>query len=277
MPWKEVLPRLGTAGTAGNGDGRPHHGLAAAARLARHPLPCVQLVVGAGHGTHLPMLVVARRTGARSVVLMNPSLPRALFDLCVVPEHDGVRAGPGVFLSLGALNRIRPGPAQRRDGCLVLIGGPSRHCGWDDEGLMNQLRALLERSRQRVQLVTSRRTPDTTLRCLQHLDQPLLPFDTTDPDWLAGALPEADTVWVTQDSVSMAYEAASAGARIGLLEVPDFRPGRTRQAAQALLDSGRAVSFRHWRDGHPLQRAEAPLAEADRCACDILRRWPELA
>lgn len=252
-------------------------GLGTAVGLVGRRLRPLQLVVGAGHGTHLPLLLVARRTGARSVVLMNPSLPRALFDLCVVPEHDGVKPGRGLFLSLGALNRVRPASQQQRDGCLILIGGPSRHSGWDDEALTHQLQLLLERTRQRVQVVTSRRTPDTTLRRLQRLNRPLLPFETTDPDWLARALPGADTVWVTEDSVSMAYEAASAGSLLGLLQVPEFRPGRTQRALQALLDSGRAVSFQHWRAGRPLHRTETPLAEADRCAAEILRRWPELA
>src|SRR5690606_19667671 len=68
----------------------------------------VDLLIGAGHGTHLPLLAAARKFGARSVVIMKPSLPRGLFDLCVVPRHDlAVPADSGnVVVTRGALNRI---------------------------------------------------------------------------------------------------------------------------------------------------------------------------
>lgn len=254
-------------------------GAAASLRLATTSLPAAQLVIGAGHATHLPLLLVAHRTEARSVVLMKPSLPRRLFDLCVVPVHDGVSEGPGLFLTLGALNRIRPAESPDRKHYLVLIGGPSRHNDWSDAELAMQIRAIRERCPGRtLHLVTSRRTPASTLHQLADVggDTVLMRFDSTHRDWLSSTLPRAATVWVTEDSVSMGYEAASAGAQLGLLHVPRFRPGRTRRAVDALLDSGRAVSFEQWRSGTALQHPEHPLAEADRCARAILQRWPEL-
>ena len=81
---------------------------AVASLAGRPPGPAPSLVLGAGHATHLALIIAARRQRARSVVLMNPSLPRALFDLCLVPVHDGVAEGGNVLLSLGALNRLRP-------------------------------------------------------------------------------------------------------------------------------------------------------------------------
>ena len=47
------------------------------------------LVVGAGHSTHLAILAARRAHGGKAVVLMKPSLPTSLFDLCIVPKHDG--------------------------------------------------------------------------------------------------------------------------------------------------------------------------------------------
>ncbi|MEZ5579447.1 MAG: ELM1/GtrOC1 family putative glycosyltransferase [Candidatus Competibacteraceae bacterium] len=59
----------------------------AGGRLTAWPdLPVPDLLVGAGPGTHLSLLAAQRR--ARAVVLMRPSLPLALFDLCLIPEHD---------------------------------------------------------------------------------------------------------------------------------------------------------------------------------------------
>ena len=44
-----------------------------------------QLLVGAGHATHLPVLFASRRFGARSVIVMKPTWPMWWFDLCLVP------------------------------------------------------------------------------------------------------------------------------------------------------------------------------------------------
>ena len=59
-------------------------------------LPAPQLIIGAGHATHWPMLAARRERGGRIVVLMKPSLPRAWFDLCIIPKHDGVREAASV-------------------------------------------------------------------------------------------------------------------------------------------------------------------------------------
>src|SRR5215471_16159521 len=58
----------------------------AAAQEPGRPAP--QLLIGGGHRTHLPMLFAARRLGARCVVIMRPTWPMWLFDLCLVPSHD---------------------------------------------------------------------------------------------------------------------------------------------------------------------------------------------
>ena len=49
------------------------------------------LLIGAGRRTHLAMLMARWRYGGRIIVLMKPDLPRFLFDLCIIPEHDGMR------------------------------------------------------------------------------------------------------------------------------------------------------------------------------------------
>ncbi|MFN3595388.1 MAG: ELM1/GtrOC1 family putative glycosyltransferase, partial [Thiobacillaceae bacterium] len=55
---------------------------------AGHGLPAPDLILAAGHATHLPALAARRAYGGRIVVLMRPSLPLALFDLCLIPAHD---------------------------------------------------------------------------------------------------------------------------------------------------------------------------------------------
>jgi mitochondrial fission protein ELM1 len=56
----------------------------------------------------------------------------------------------------------------------------------------------------------------------------IVPFAATSPDWLPTQLARADQAWVTADSVSMVYEALTAGAAVGVLDVP-----RPRQAGSA--------------------------------------------
>ena len=72
---------------------------------------------------------------------------------------------------------------------------------------------------QGEELTTSRRTPPGWLAYLrQHLEPGLLrrlslhDWRGLEPDWLVQRLPLADSVWVSEDSVSMVYEALTAGA-----------------------------------------------------------------
>lgn len=51
-------------------------------------LPKPDLLVGAGHATHWPMLAARRAHGGRIAVLMKPSLPLAWFDWVIAPSHD---------------------------------------------------------------------------------------------------------------------------------------------------------------------------------------------
>ncbi len=70
-------------------------------------LPAPDLIIGAGHATHLPMLNARRVHGGRVVVLMKPTLPAAWFDLCVIPAHDRSRRAENILVTRGVLNRIR--------------------------------------------------------------------------------------------------------------------------------------------------------------------------
>ena len=240
------------------------------------------LIIAAGHGTHLTTLFCARTSGARSVVLMKPTLPVWLFDLCVIPQHDGVAPGRHVITSVGALNRVRAGNGRDASKILVLIGGPSPHLPFDDELLHQQIEALSDAAGGRqLLLIASRRTPREALaRWSAITATTAVAFEQTDSEWLAKTLPQAETVWVTEDSVSMAFEAASAGARIGILAVTP-RPSQTRshrvaRALQSLVDQGRAAYFDHWRSSGELPPVHTPLAEADRVAHEIVNRWPTL-
>ena len=257
-------------------------------RGSAHPPPA--LIVGAGHATHAGLIIGAWRHRARSIVLMNPSLPRMLFDLCIVPEHDGVKPRANVLQSLGALKRIQA--ATRRDPklALILLGGPSRHHGWEQDTLLTQIRELVDsRSTLRWFIASSPRTPIQTMQALSTLDHvQLMKFEDTTADWLPEKLAQASVVWVSEDSMSMAYEALSSGANTGLLKVDTRGPvdkdrhvnvrreNRLDRAIRALYDSGRILPTKQWLEGQQADVKNEPLREADRCARQILERWPDL-
>ena len=57
------------------------------------------IAIGAGHKTHFHLLAIKRCFNAKIVVIMKPSIPHKLFDLCVIPKHDDVKSGSNVFIT----------------------------------------------------------------------------------------------------------------------------------------------------------------------------------
>lgn len=241
------------------------------------------LVLGAGHRTHLSVLAARRAYGGRAVVLMRPSLPLSWFDLCLVPEHDTPPARANVLATRGVLNRVRPSTRQDPHSGLFLIGGPSAHFGWDNEAVWGQIHAILAADLSiRWTLTTSRRTPAEFLHIrLQGLPKNLavVPFAETDPDWLPQRLAEAARAWVSADSVSMVYEALTAGAAVGVLEVPAQAPSRVGSGLERLVAEGWVRPFRDWQRDRLLVRPAGSFDEATRCARWIVEHWlrPEAA
>jgi hypothetical protein len=238
-------------------------------------LPPPDLLLGAGHRTHLPLLAARRAHGGRTIVLMKPSLPRAWFDLCVIPEHDGV-TGANVLTTRGALNPVEPGEKDARAG-LILIGGPSRHHGWNENDILSQVETIVAREQDvDWQLTTSRRTPSATtarLRALTFRNLTVVPVSETGPGWLAERLAGAAQVWVTEDSVSMLYEALTANAATGVLGVPAKRESRIARGIDALKRDGLVTGFADWQHGRKLDAPAAPFNEAARVAAWIGDKW----
>jgi len=172
-------------------------------------------------------------------------------------------------------------PARERDPALglILVGGPSRHHDWDPQDLLAQIEAIATREPERRWLAAgSPRTPAATLALLDRVPQvSSVTFEDAPAHWLVEYIARAARVWVTQDSVSMAFEAASSGAATGVLHVPARRHGRVHAAVNSLIQSGHATSFAAWRDGRTLAAGDPPLQEAARCADALLTRWPDLA
>ncbi len=242
-------------------------------------LPDPDLLLGAGHATHVPLLAARRARGGRALLLMQPSLPTAWFDLCVIPLHDAPRPTENVIITQGVLNRVRPGVAKDPRQGLLLIGGPSKHHRWSEREVLEQVAQIQSRgaTQQRWKLTTSRRTPASFVAALNKFADParieVVPFENTDAEWLPNQLAWAGTVWVTADSVSMVYEALTAGAAVGLIDIPPQPNDRIASGIQSLVDTGLVTSFSHWRSGAELRPPKQPFSEATRVAREIMQRW----
>ncbi|CAM2858158.1 mitochondrial fission ELM1 family protein [Rariglobus hedericola] len=236
-----------------------------------------QLVIGTGHGTHFSLLAAARRFGAKSVVIMRPSLPSWLFDLCLVPRHDLAKpADHGrVVTTRGALNRISEDAPLKTNTGVILIGGPSKHHGWNGDPLPQAIEEIV-RSRPDLAWTVgdSRRTPENFITQIATPGVTRVPHQQTQPGWLPATLSAAREVWVTEDSVSMIFEALTAGARVGVLPLPVKNPAaRTVKAVNDLLADGYVRTLDAWRKAPEAWGAAPALHETARCADLIINRF----
>lgn len=241
-------------------------------------LPKPDLIIGAGHASHPALLWLARKHRVPGIVLMRPSLPLRWFDLCIAPAHD-FKSPPAahVLPTVGALNRVVAGDAAARRGGLMLVGGPSATHGWEAAGLLDALAAISgEASGGPWILTDSRRTPAGFLAEMRDRlpAVTIFPHEETTRDWLPARLAEAAEVWVTEDSVSMVYEALSSGARVGLLPVPRMRQDtRVLRGLGRLIDEGMVTPYSRWCQTRTLAAPPQPLQEATRCAGAVLTKF----
>lgn len=233
------------------------------------------LIVGAGHRTHLPLVVLRNRFSARSVVLMKPSIPFRWFDFCIVPDvHDLVEPPANVIETTGVLNRVVPNNGSRSRQGIILVGGPSAHYRWSAETVRKQIHSILTQSNEPWIIATSRRTPDSFPESIGPLAEnvTLVRPEETTPGWLPQTLAATRTAWVTEDSVSMMYEALTSGASVGVIELKRNRDNRVTECTDSLVRRGDVTRWSEWVETGDLKQRQAGIWEADRCAQRILAR-----
>jgi hypothetical protein len=250
-------------------------------RIGAPPFPA--LWIGCGRAAAALTIAAKRRNPATyTVQIQNPRAPLGRFDLVVAPAHDGL-VGDNVITMIGAPNRIAA-PAKKprlpEKTLAVLVGGPNRAFRLgraDGRDLAAALRALADGG-ARLLITTSRRTPPEAADALERgvKDRARLfwradcdsPADNPYPRMLA----EADAVLVTEDSVNMASEAASAGLPVLVAPLRRRRCASARKF-DAFHDSLRARGVARAFSGHIELWTPEPLKETDRVAAEIVRRW----
>ncbi len=187
--------------------------------------PKPDLLIGAGHETHLDLLTASRVHGGKTVVLMKPSLPYGLFDLCIIPRHDYPPKRSNIIETIGVLNAVelRPAEEKRKTGGIFLIGGESKHYNWSSERVIDQINEVVSNHPSDSWVLTnSRRTPADFMPMIANADLKqvqVFEYSKLPAGWLEKELVRAKDSWVTMDSVSMIYESLTAKCETGLIEL----------------------------------------------------------
>ena len=218
------------------------------------------LVLSAGSGAAPFTLALARALGARACTLMTPSvLGTKPFDFAVVPEHDGPERRDNVLATLGAPNAIFPDELERRaaelsalhpprspdarEGWAFLIGGDDQNYAISPSWVDETLAPLLEEGARRgadLYVTTSRRTSLDAESAIERVASAngavrMLLLASRDPmNPVPGMLGLCARAFVTEDSVSMASEAVTAGREVLLLRIG--RRGGLRGALQRMTE-----------------------------------------
>lgn len=187
------------------------------------------------------------------VTIMTPStVGTEPFDFAIVPEHDYPRASSNVMTTIGAPNLIVRGeldeeadallaahPPKREERWGVLIGGDDKNYRISGDWVQANLGRIFreaERADADLYITTSRRTSREAEAAVRRLANSsdrtrfllLASEDPTNP--VPAMLGACDEIFVTDDSVNMVSEAATAGHRAVLLRAG--RAGGIRGAVQ---------------------------------------------
>ncbi|MDS7943380.1 ELM1/GtrOC1 family putative glycosyltransferase [Acinetobacter sp. V110_1] len=199
-------------------------------------------IFGVGSHTHFRVWLLGKIfKKAKTVILMKPNLPIAWFDYAVIPEHDGIHADSHVIVTRGALNPIRNENRHQTARILIALGGSSKRHQWNQEKVLLSLQQIVEHNPDsEIILTTSRRTPAGFIDILKQQSSAkklqICPVEQTPQGWIFEEMQKAEAVWVTEDSVSMIYEALTAGCRVGVVAMDRLKQDRITNSVDRLLE-----------------------------------------
>ena len=273
------------------------------------------LYIATGNSSSPFCLALSRLFKGRSAVIMTPTvLDTRLFDFAIVPLHDHPAPADNLITTLGAPNHIYYPELQAaaaetfapllpfpKKVIALLLGGSDANYELTPDWVrfvLPSLREAAEKQGAALLVTTSRRTGKEADAAVEFVlkDSPatryLLLASRSQENPVPAMLGAATHVIVTEDSVSMASEAATAGFRVGLLRVEKkqspltklrrhlgggtvkFDALFTEMAARGLVDDlGSAPDFDSFL-ATEARKTEVPFNEAKRAAEWILSRWP---
>src|SRR5690606_28274814 len=138
------------------------------------------------------------------------------------------------------LNPIVNEQRHQQNRFLIALGGSSKRHQWNEAKVLASIQQIVDLHPQaEIILTTSRRTPQ---QFLDHLNEKacasrlkIFPVEQTPQGWIFEEMQQAEAVWVTEDSVSMIFEALTAGCRVGIIEIDRLKSDRITQLLDQLL------------------------------------------
>ena len=275
------------------------------------------LYIATGNSSSPFCLALSRLFNGRSAVIVTPTaLDTRLFDFAIVPLHDHPAPADNLITTLGAPNHIyypelqaaaaeafaplQPFPKKV---IALLLGGSDANYeltpGWV-RSVLPSLREAAEKQGAALLVTTSRRTGAEADAAVESVlkgssaTRYLLLASRSPENPVPAMLGAATHVLVTEDSVSMASEAATAGFRVGLIRVDRKQSPLTKlrrhlgggtakfdalfaeMAARGFVeDLGATPDFEAFLTPETC-RTEVPFDEAKRAAEWIISRWAQL-
>lgn len=208
-------------------------------------------IFGVGSHTQLRVLLLGRvYPQAKTIILMKPNFPVTWFDYAIIPEHDDVEASEHVITTQGALNPIVNEQRHQQNRFLIALGGSSKRHQWNEEKVLDSIQQIVDLHPQaEIILTTSRRTPK---EFLDHLNEKsfasrlkIFPVEKTPQGWIFEEMQKAEAVWVTEDSVSMIFEALTAGCKVGIIAIDRLKSDRITTLLDQLLSTALSNQYHH--------------------------------
>lgn len=229
-------------------------------------------IFGVGSHTQLRVLLLGKvYSKAKTVILMKPNFPFSWFDYAIIPEHDDVQASAQVVTTKGALNPIVNEQRHQSNRILIALGGSSKRHQWNNEKVLDAIKKIVyENTRSEIILTTSRRTPNEFLLSLKSQEYAnklsIFPVEETPQGWIFEEMQKAEAVWVTEDSISMIFEALTAGCRVGVIKIDRIKNDRITESVDHIIQQN-LIS-----DTTKIEKlpAAALFREADRIAKQLL-------
>ena len=240
-------------------------------------------VIGTGTHTHPHVIKIGNAGGAKKIICMSPaSFLIQMFDLCFVPNHDRPKPGKNVFLTVGPPNISENKHIHKNDIGLILIGGVDEKSHvWDSDKICGYIEQIVssESATLNWTISSSPRTPQEMENKISRFaagreNVSFFRFADTPKGWVEKQYDTSGIVWVTADSMSMVYEALTAGCTTCIIPVEwKQKENKFAYSEQYLYEQNIAISYHNWKRNREYTKGGKGLNESDRCAREILRRW----
>jgi mitochondrial fission protein ELM1 len=249
--------------------------------------PWPDIFIGCGRASTPFALGVRDWSRGKSFVvqLQDPRVNPREFDVVVPPIHDGLE-GQNIMSIVGACHRVTPEkiadaaatyPTALEDlpspRFAVLIGGKSKRQNISAKrarAIADSLTTVQRETGGTLMVTLSRRTSEAARLQFRTWLAPhcAIFYEDDGVNPYFAMLGAADHIFVTEDSVNMATEAAATAKPIHILTV-DGSPGKLERFHQSLARRGCARPF----NGRLETWSYPPLLETDRAAAAVLTSW----